>query len=154
MALGYVILRAMEATIIIAGIISVLAVLTLRQDFLASSANPAVYQAIGKGLVAVHDWTFLFGPNFILSIGATILGYLLYKSKLVPRAISLIALVDGPTIFVSGIAILFGLFEQVSPLAAIIALPMLVFEVWLAVWLIVKGLNPSAISFQSARTSN
>jgi hypothetical protein len=63
MALGYVIGRAMEATIITVGIISLLIVLTLRQDFLTSSANPSVYEAIGKAFVGLHDWTFLFGQT-------------------------------------------------------------------------------------------
>jgi hypothetical protein len=113
---------------------------------LTSSANPSVYEAIGKAFVGLHDWTFLFGPNIILSLNATILGYLLYTSKLVPRAIALLALIDCPILFVSGIAIMFGLYEQASPFPIILAFPMLVFEVWLAIRLIIKGFNPSAIA--------
>jgi len=146
MALGYVVLRAMEATVIMVGILSLLAVLTLRQDFLATNADPSVYQAIGKALVAVKDWTFTFGPGIILPVNATLLGYLLLKSKVVPRAIALIALIDGPILLVSGIAFLFGAYEQYSPLPALLAMPMLVFEVWFSVRLITKGFNPSAVA--------
>jgi len=154
MALGYVILRAMEATMILVGLLSLLAVLTLRQDFLATGANPSVYQAIGQALVAVKDWTFLFGPNIILGVNASILGYLLLKSKVVPRAISLLALIDGPLIFISAILVLFGVYKQISPIQAIVALPMLVFEVWFSIRLIIKGFNPSAIASASANTDN
>jgi Domain of unknown function (DUF4386) len=146
MALGYVILRALEATMILVGLLSVLAVVTLRQDFLTSGANGTTYQAISQALVAVKDWTFIFGPNIILGINATVLGYLLYKSKVVPKTIALLAYIDGPFIFASAIVVLLGVYKQQSPVQAIVALPMLVFEVSFSVRLITKGFNASAVT--------
>jgi hypothetical protein len=73
-----------------------------------------------------------------------LLGFLLYKSRLVPRGLSLIGIVGGPVLLVGYIAVLFGLIGQHAPLAGLTALPVALFEFSLGVWLIVKGFNPSA----------
>lgn len=145
LALGYVIGRAAEATIITVGIISLLAIVTL-QGALAPNVDAGTYQAVSRALVAVHDWTFLFGPNIILAVNASMLGYVLYRSKLVPRAISVLAMVDGPILFVSGIAILFGAYSQTSSFAAVLALPMFLFEVSFALYLLFKGFSAKAVA--------
>jgi hypothetical protein len=146
MALGYTIGRAAEGTVITIGILSLLSILTLRDNFLATNANAATYEVISRALIALHDWTFLFGPNVILGVNATLLGYLLYKSNLVPRTLALLALIDGPLIFLWAVAILFGVSKQVSPISAVIAFPMLVFELWFSIRLIAKGFNQEAIA--------
>lgn len=139
LSLAYVIGRAAEAMLITIGLMSLLTLLTLQHSFLLTAENASIYQTIEKAFVALHDWTFLLGPNIILSINATVLGYLLYKSRVVPRQIALLALVDGPILFVSGILILFGVYKQVSVTAAILAFPMLLFEVSFSLWLLTKG---------------
>jgi hypothetical protein len=152
LALGYVIGRAAEATIITVGILSLLTVLTLRSGYLVNvAADTGTYITITSALVALHDWTFLFGPNIILAINATILGYVLYKSKLVPRAIALLALIDGPILFLSGISVLFGAYSQTSPFAALLALPMLAFEVSFALYLILRGFKSQALTALEAK---
>ena len=151
MALGYVIFRAMEATIILIGVMCILTVLSLRLDFLAVRGDQSIYQSIGKAFIALQKWTFLFGPNIILPINATILGYLLYRSRLVPRAISLLYLIDAPILFISSMFILFGFYEQTSPFAILLAMPLLAFEISFSVWLIVKGFNQSALARLSAK---
>ena len=81
--IGYVSARLVECTFIAIGIVSLLAVLTLRQD--ASGADASSLVVAGRSLVAVHDWTFLLGPGFIVGIGnGLLLGYLMYTSGLVP----------------------------------------------------------------------
>ncbi len=152
LALGYVIFRTMEGTIIMIGILSILTVLTLRLDFLAAGGDASVYQVVGIAFMALQKWTFLFGPNFALSINATILGNLLYKSKLVPRAISSLYLFDAPILFISSIFILFGFYEQTATFAVLIAMPLLAFEVSFAVYLIAKGFRPSALSLLFSKT--
>jgi uncharacterized protein DUF4386 len=144
-ALGYVGLRTLEASIICVGIVSLLAVVRLRQQGPAGT-DTASLVAVGKGLVAVHDWTFLFGPDFVLSTNTVLLAYLMYRSRLVPRPIAVLGLVGGPLVFVSAIATLFGVYPQVSPIAALLALPVFAWEVSLALWLIVKGFRPSALT--------
>jgi hypothetical protein len=94
--------------------------------------------------VALYDRIFLLGQSFMPAVNDLLLGYLLYKSRLVPRALSLIGLVGGPLLVASYLAVLFGLIGQRAPSAALSALPVALFEFSLGVWLTVKGFNPSA----------
>ena len=85
LALGYVTARVMECVFIAVGILSLLAVVTLRQDAAGRGRGLARHR-VGRSLVAIHDWTFLLGPGFVVGIGnGLILGYLMYRSGLVPR---------------------------------------------------------------------
>ena len=75
--------------------------MTLRQDARARDAGTLV--AVGQSLVAIHDWTFLLGPGFVVGIGnGLLLGYLMYRSGLVPRRMAMLGLVGGPLICASG----------------------------------------------------
>ena len=145
-ALSYVAVRVLEATIIVVGIVSLLSVVTLRQDFAgAAGADAGSLVAVGKSLVAFHNWTFLLGPGFLAGLGnGMMLGYLMYRSGLVPRRLALLGLIGGPLQFASATAMLFGLYEQVSVWAAIAVLPEFFWELSLGIWLIVKGFDPSA----------
>ncbi len=145
LALGYVIFRAIESIIILIGVMCMLTVLALRADFLAVGGDIAMYQTIGKALVTLQKWTFIFGPNIILPINATMLGYLLFKSKLVPRVISSLYLFDAPILFIASMWIVFGVYPQTTPFAIIIAMPLLAFEVLFSLYLIIKGFNRSAL---------
>ncbi|OEJ37470.1 hypothetical protein AR457_32370 [Streptomyces agglomeratus] len=146
-ALGYVCGRLLEAAVIVVGIVSLLSVVTLRRDFAASSgADAASMVTAGKTLVAIHDWTFLFGPNFILGANSLVLAYLMYRSRLVPRFIAVLGLVGGPLICVSATAVMFGLYEQLSVLGSVAAIPVFAWEITLAVRLITKGFNPSPLT--------
>ena len=146
-ALGYVAGRVVEAVVIVTGIISLLSVVTLRQDLAgAAGANAASLVALGKALVAVHNWTFLFGPGLAIGVNTLMLAYLMYRSGLVPRLIAVLGLIGGPLVFASSAAVLFGLYEQVSVWGSIAAIPVFAWEMSLAVWLIAKGFNPSAIA--------
>jgi hypothetical protein len=146
-ALGYVAARVFESTIIVVGIISLLSVVTLRQDFAgAAGADEASLVTVGKSLVAIHDWTFLLGPGFMPGVNGILLGYLMYSSRLVPRPLALLGLVGGPLLFASGIAVLFEVIEAGSVWQGIASIPVAAFEVTLGIWLIVKGFNPSAVA--------
>jgi len=146
-ALGYVCGRLLEAAIIVVGIISLLSVVTLRQDLAgAAGTDAASLVTLGKALVAIHDWTFLFGPNFVLGVNTLLLAYLMYRSALVPRAIAVLGLVGGTMIFAFATAVLFGLYEQVSVWGFIAAIPVFAWEMTLAFWLIAKGFKPSSIT--------
>jgi uncharacterized protein DUF4386 len=92
LALGYVTARVVECVFIAVGILSVLAVVTLRQE--ATGLDAAALIAVGKALVAVKIASFLLGPGFVVGIGnGLILGYLMYRSGLVPRIMSILGLV-------------------------------------------------------------
>ena len=145
-ALGYVAGRVVESVVIVVGIISLLSVLTLRQEVAGTSgADRASLVTVGRTLVAVHDWTFLFGPNLTLGVNTVLLASLMFRSRLVPRMIAVLGLVGGPLIFVSGAAVLFGLYTQVSFWGVVTAIPVFVWEMSLAVWLIVRGFKPSPV---------
>src|SRR5918995_5934934 len=116
LALGYVTARVMECVFIAVGILSLLTVVTLRQEA-AAGADAGSLVAVGESLVALHGWTFLFGPGFVVGIGnGLILGYLMYRSALVPRGMAVLGLVGGPLIIASGAAVVLGVIEQGGPL--------------------------------------
>ena len=143
-ALAYVVGRLMEAAVIVVGIISLLSIVTLRQDAAgAAGGDGASLIATGKALVALHDWTFLFGPGLAIGINTTLLAWLMYRSQLVPRAIAVVGLIGGPLVFCSSVAVLFGLYEQTSAVAGLAAFPVFAWEMSLAGWLIAKGFKPS-----------
>ena len=146
-SLGYVASRTLESTIIVVGIVSVMSVVTLRHDVGgAGAAHPASLVLVERALVAIHDWTFLLGPGFCAGFGnGILLGYLMYKSGLVPRGMAMLGLIGGPLIFVSGIAILFGAFKNGSAAANLLALPEIAWEASLTVYLIVKGFKSSPV---------
>ncbi len=139
-ALGYVCGRLLEATLIVVGILALLAVLTLRQEP-AGSDDGLV--AVARGLVAFHDWTFLFGPNIALGVNTTLLAWMVLRSGLVARWIPLLGLVAGPLIFVSAVAVLAGRYEQVSVAGTVAALPVFAWEMSLAAYLLAKGFRPA-----------
>jgi hypothetical protein len=145
-ALGYVCGRLLEAAVITVGIVSVLSVVTLRQGHAgAADTDDNALVAVGKSLVALHDWTFLLGPGLIIGINTSLLAYLMYRSRLVPRFIAVLGLVGGPLVFASSTAVLFGLYDQVSAVAGLAALPVTAWEMSLAGYLIVKGFKPSPL---------
>jgi hypothetical protein len=152
-ALGYVAARVLESTIIVVGIISLLAVVTMRRDFAGSAGADATTLVIaGKTLVAIHKWTFLLGPGYCAGIeNGLMLGYLMYRSGLVPRPMAVLGLVGGSLALASATAELFGLYPQVSTASAIVVLPEAIFEASLGIWLTVKGFRPSPITSATTR---
>lgn len=145
LALGYVAGRIVESVVIVFGLISLLSIVTLRQDFAGvAGANSAALVAVARSLVVLHNWTFLVGPSLAIGVNTLLLAYLMYRSRLVPRIIPVLGLVGGPVIFAAGTAELFGIFQQVSVWGAVAAIPVTVWEISLAVWMIVKGFKPAA----------
>jgi Domain of unknown function (DUF4386) len=147
LALGYVTARVVECIFIAVGILSVLTVVTLRRDFEGTGgADSAALLVTGEALVALKDWTALLGPGFVVGVGnGLILGYLMYRSGLVPRAMAVLGLVGGPLICASGIAILFGVFDAGSAWQGIATVPEFLWELSLGIYLVVKGFRPSPI---------
>jgi hypothetical protein len=144
LALAYVAARVLESTVIVIGIVSVLAVVTLRQTFAAGGADAGAFLAVSSGLVAVHDWTFLLGPAFAAGLGnGLILGWLMYSTGLVPRPMALFGLIGGPLLLASATAVLFGLYEQTSAWAGLATLPEMIWEAFLGIYLLVRGFRPA-----------
>jgi hypothetical protein len=145
-ALGYVASRIMESASIVTGLMSLMTVVTLRDDFAGAGADSATLNIAGHTMVALHDWTFLLGPQFGAGFGnGILLGYLMYRSGLVPRRMALLGLIGGPLAFIGGVLVLFGAVAQ--PSAALFALTAIeiVWEASLAIYLTVKGYRPSPL---------
>jgi hypothetical protein len=144
LALGYVTARLVECVFIAIGIVSLLAVVTLRQD--AAGGDPGSLVTAGQSLVAVHDWTFLLGPGWVGVLGTgLILGWLMYRSGLVPRGLAMLGLVAGPVLLAGGTAALLGVIEPDSALRTLAAAPEFVWELSLGIYLTVKGFKASGV---------
>lgn len=151
-ALWHVCFRFLEAIIITIGVISVLSLLTLSQEFIAlGSPDTTSFQTSGIVLHAIHDWTFLLGPNFMLGINTFMYSYIFYKTKLVPRFIPILGMTGATLIFICALFVMFGVFPQLSVWGAILAIPVAANEMILAVWLIVKGFNQTALALLFAK---
>ncbi len=139
LALGYVTARLVECGFIAIGILSLLAVVTLRQDAGGAAGTSSVIP-VGRSLVAIHDWTFLLGPGWIVGLGnGLILGFLMYRSGLVPRGLAMLGLIGGPLIIASGTAVLFGAIEPGSAAQGIATVPEFFWELLLGLYLTAKG---------------
>ncbi len=150
-ALGFVTTRVLEAALIVVGVVSVLTMLTLRNDLAGTAgADPAALSTAGHALTAFYDWTFLLSQSLLPVFNALCLGYVLYRSGLVPRLLPVVGLVGAPLLLASDLAIFFGVYDRMAPIAAIAALPIAAWEFSLGVYLIVKGFRPSAVAALSA----
>src|SRR6185436_9522630 len=107
LALGFVTSRMFEAGVIAVGVVSILAVVTLRQQSGGGNAA-ALLQPVAQALVAVRNWTFALGPG-MAGINALLLGTLMYRSSLVPRLIPTIGLIGGPIYLSAVVAIVLGI---------------------------------------------
>jgi hypothetical protein len=144
--LGYVTARVMECVFIAVGILSLLTVVALRQEA-AAGADAASLITAGKTLVALHEWTSLLGPGFMVGVGnGLILGYLMYTSRLMPRGMAVLGLVGGPLIIASGVGVLLGVIERDGVVQILATIPEVFWELSLGIWPIVRGFNPSAIA--------
>jgi len=143
MALGFVTSRMMEAAVIMIGVVSLLAVVTMRQDFTGGDATSLTVTA--NALVDVRNWTFLFGPGLMPAINAVLLGTLLYRSRLVPRIIPTVGLIGAPLLFAAFIAVVFGGIDQVSSTAFLLTVPIAAWELSVGVWMTFKGFTPSPV---------
>ncbi len=145
-ALGFVAARVLEAAVIVTGVVSLLSVVSLRQSLAgAAGADTPSLVIAGKSLLAIHNWTFLLGPGLIPGVNALLLGTLMYRSGLVPRAIPLLGLIGGPLLLASATATLLGVYPQVSVWSGIATVPVALWELSLGVWLVAKGFKPCPI---------
>ncbi len=146
-ALGFAAARVLEAGLIFTGVISLLSLVTLRQDLGgAAGANAAALVTAGASHVAVYNWTFLLSQSLMPGINALLLGSLLYRSRLVPRIIPVLGLIGAPILITAVIATLFRGTGQAPSWAALAAFPVAAWELSLGVWLVVKGFKPSPIT--------
>ncbi len=150
-ALGHLFFRFLECVVISVGIVAILSLLTLSQDFVAAATPDAsAYHPSGTLLLATYKWTSMLGPLFFLGVNTFMYSSLLYKSRLVPRPLAIWGLTGATLVLGAGMLVLFGANSLSSPTIFLI-LPIAVFEMVFAGWLIVKGFNPAAIASAPAR---
>ena len=153
LALGYVTVRVVESCLIAVGIVSLLAVVTLRRDLAgAVGTDHASLILSGRSLVAVHDATFLLGPAFCAAIGnGLILGYLMLRSGLVPRRFAQFGIAGGSLALVTALLVLLGAYKQSAAASFFLTLPEGVWEFSLGIYLIVHGFKPSQVLHDDGR---
>jgi len=139
-ALGFVGTRTLEAATIFAGVVTLMAVVTLRQDGAGAGAL-----ANGQTLIGLHDWTFLFGQALMPALNALLLGSLLYQSRLVPRILPVIGFIGAALLVVSTMATVFGANEYGSGLSGLLSFPIALWEFSLGVYLVVKGFRSAGL---------
>ena len=134
LALGYVTARMIECTFILVGILSVLGIITLTQQ--AAGANEGT---VAYTLAGIKDWTFLLGPGWVVGWGnGLILGYLMYRSGLVPRRMAWFGMIGGPLLLLGNFGVLFDWWEQTSA-ASILAAPEIIWEAFLGIYCAIWG---------------
>lgn len=144
-ALGYVAARTVESIMILVGVLSLMSVVALRQD-LAGHGHSAGFVAVARSLLAVHDQTAMLGPQFCAGLGnGILLGYLMWRSRLLPRPMVMLGLVGGPLALLAGAGVLLGAWNSHSGLPVAMTAPEAIWELSLSVWLLVRGFRPSAI---------
>jgi hypothetical protein len=137
LAIGYVTARVIESVFIAGGIILVLGVVSLRQDS-PDAGDLAV------SLAALKDWTFLFGPGFVVPFGnGLILGYLMYTSGLVPRRMAWLGLIGGPLLLVGNLGVLFDLWDQTGAVSLLV-IPEFIWEAFLGIYCAIWGFRRDA----------
>jgi Domain of unknown function (DUF4386) len=143
LALGYVAARLVECTFILVGIVCMLGIITLHQQVAGASEGTVAYT-----LAALKDWTFLLGPGWVVGWGnGLILGYLMYRSGLVPRAATWLGLIGGPLIILSGTAVMFtgnSPSSTLHSLQGVATIPEFAWELFLGIYCTFWGFKPDA----------
>lgn len=151
-AIGFVTSRVLEAAMIMVGVLGILSLVTLHDDFAGATGSKAdALSAANHSLVAMRQWTFALGPGLMAVVNAMFLGYAMYRSGLVPRIIPTIGFIGAPILLASTTATIFGAWSQTSHWAALLAMPIAAWEFSLGVYLTVKGFRSTPV--QSATPS-
>src|SRR4051794_29142134 len=146
-ALGFVTSRVLEAAGILVGVVSLLTLVSLRHDVAGTAgADRASLVTTGHTLVGMYDGAFLLSQSLMPVVNALCLGYVMYRSGLVPRILPIMGFVGAPLLLASDIAIFFGFYDRAAPVAALTALPIAAWEFSLGVYLLVKGFRPAAVA--------
>jgi Domain of unknown function (DUF4386) len=151
LSIGYVTARLVECTFIAIGIVSYLAVVTLHPKA-GVAAGSMVNDA--RALVAIRNWTFVLGPGFVAGLGnGLILGYMMYRSGLMPRGLSILGLIGGTLICITGLGVVLDVFARGGTAQAIATVPEFIWELSLGIYPLVKGFKTSPIDAAGAPTS-
>lgn len=149
-ALGFVTSRVIEGAMLLTGVVSLLSLASLHQAGAAAGADSTALLTSGASSVGTYNAAFLIGGTLMPAMNALLLGYLMYRSSLVPRLIPAIGLVGGVLMTSSVIGQILGINEKISVWSLIALLPIFLWELSLGLWMIFKGFNRSAPIMLSA----
>lgn len=142
LALFHLSFRFMEAVVIMIGLVGILGLYSMSNAYEAAQLSQTrEFLATGVAFQSLHRWTFLIGPNLMLGLNTTIYSYLLFKSRLVPRTLAVFGIVTAVMVFVAGILDFLGVIAPDSAVKGLIALPVGIYEISLAVYLIAQGIR-------------
>jgi len=146
--LGYVTARIMESVFIAIGLISIISVISVNDALSGATGSDATaLAAIGDTLVSAYEWAFQFGPGLVVPIGnGILLGYLMYRSGLMPRRLAMVGLIGGPLLILSSVLIVFDVFENGSGPSGLLSIPEIVWELSICIYCTWKGFRPSPIA--------
>ena len=140
LSIGYVTARIVESTFILVGILAMLGIATLHQEAAGATEGTVAYT-----LAAIKDWTFILGPGWVVGWGnGLILGYMMYRTQLVPRPWPWLGLIGGPLLVIAGTIVLFGGGHPSGTLQGLATIPEAIWELFLGVYCTFKGFRPSA----------
>ena len=150
-ALGYVTARIVESAFILVGIMSIISIVSVSDALVGATEAEATALAVqGNTLAATYDWAFLFGPGLVVGFGnGLLLGYLMYRSGLVPRRMAMLGLIGGPMLILSFVLTLFGVYENGSAPSFLLAAPEIAWEASLGIYAAWKGFRPSPITSET-----
>ncbi len=150
LAMGYVGLRLFESVFYVVGALSLLVMLTVSQKYMPGALDASYYTTLGTLLLALQNWAILLGTLIFFGLGSMTLNYVLYQSKLIPQWLSLWGLIGAALTLLYG---LLGILDGSGLNSPFALLSILIFvqEMVFAVWLIVKGFNPSALASDSMK---
>jgi hypothetical protein len=140
LSIGYVAARLFECTFILVGIVAMVGIVTLHRESAGGSEGTVAYS-----LAALKDWTFLLGPGWVVGWGnGLILGYLMYRTQLVPRAWTWLGMVGGPLLVVAGTIVMFGGDPAASALKGPASIPEAVWELFLGLYCTIWGFRKAS----------
>ncbi|MFN8435301.1 MAG: DUF4386 domain-containing protein [Anaerolineales bacterium] len=149
MALGYLSMRMFESLLMIVGVFFALMLIPLSRDFInAGTADVSTLQTIGSILKQAENWFLNLLQLIFLGIGGLILNLIFYKTKLVPRVISIFGFIGYALLLPAAVVGLFGLLDPTpgGP-GSILAVPVALWEIIIMpVWLFTKGFNTDYLS--------
>ncbi len=150
-ALGFVAARIMESAFIMVGILSIVSIVSVSDALVGATEAEATALAVqGDSLAATYDWAFLFGPGLVVGFGnGLMLGYLMYRSGLVPRQMAMLGLIGGPMLILSFVLTIFGVYENGSAPSFLLAAPEIAWEASLGIYAAWKGFRPSPITSET-----
>lgn len=147
LGLGYVCFRLLEVVFIVIGIVSMLSIVALSHEYVnPTRVDSSSIQTSARILKTIHGWAFILGPHFMLGINTFIYSSLFYRSELVPRKLAVVGMTGAVLILTASLLEMFSVISTFSVYVVVMALPIAVYEMVLAGWLIVKGFKATPIA--------